>query len=139
MKKRLFLAAAAVISLCGAGMAQARDLNWAVSIGDPMVGAVISNGPVYGYAPRVYAPPPVVVVPAPRVVYERPYAYAPVPYGYATYGYVPYRQGRADHGRWSHRYEERNRHGWRDHDRRDDRGGRDDYRDDDRDERRHRH
>lgn len=86
-KKRLILAAAAVLALSGVGMAQ-RDLNWSVAIGEPGIGAVISNGPVYGYAPRVYAPPPVVYVPAPRVVYERPYAYAPVPWGYAPRGQV---------------------------------------------------
>ena len=138
MKKRLILAAAALIALSGAGVAQARDLNWSVSIGDPMIGAVISNAPVYGYAPRVYAPPPVVFVPAPRVIYERPYIYAPVPYGYATYGYAPHRHDRSDRDRWGHRYEERTRY-WRDDDRRDD------WRDDrgdprgPRDDRRHRH
>lgn len=133
MKKRLILAAAAVLALCGAGMAQARDLNWSVAIGEPGIGAVISNGPgYYGYAPRVYAPPPVVYVPAPRVVYEQPYAYAPVPWGYAPRGYV-YAQPRHDH--WRPRYEERTRY-WRDDDRRGDwrgdhgdRGDRDGHRD----------
>lgn len=116
MKKRLILAAAAALALSGAGVAQARDLNWSIAIGDPWAGAVISNGPGYGYAPRVYAPPPVVVVP-PRVVYERPYVYAPVPRGYASGGYVPYRYVRQDRG--APRYEEHTRY-WRDGDRRGD-------------------
>ncbi|MDL2337864.1 MAG: hypothetical protein QFE16_08480 [Pseudomonadota bacterium] len=154
MKKHLILAAAAAIALSSAGVAQARDLSWSVSIGDPLLGAVISNGPGYGYdrgyyvyAPRVYAPPPVVVVPPPRVVYEQPYVYAPVPWGYAAQGYVPYRHDHPDRDRWSRRYEEHARYG-RDDDRRDfrdddrgyrgDRGDRDD-RDGQRDERRQRH
>ena len=127
MKKQLFLAAAAAIALSSVGVAQARDnINWSVSIGDPYIGAVISNGHGHDrghrYAPRVYVAPPVVYAPPPRVVYQRPYVYAP-------YGYVPHRYAHAGRDRWDHR------HG-RGHYDRDDRRDRRDDRRDDRDDRR---
>ena len=132
MKKRLILAAAAVVALSSVGVAQARDnINWSISVGDPFIGAVISNAPVYRHAAPVYVAPPVVYAPPPRVIYPRPYVVAP--YGYAPYAYV--HPGR---DRWDHRrYEERTRYDrrdWRDgnrHDRDgrwDDRGGRHDDR-----------
>lgn len=142
MKKRLILAAAAALSMSFAGLAQARDLNWSVSIGDPYIGAVISNGSGhghgrgYGYAAPVYVAPPVIYAPPPRVVYQRPYVYAP-------YGHVPYSYAHSGRDRWDHRHGGRDRHdrddrrGWRDGDRRD-RGDRDDDRGH-RDERRQRH
>ena len=135
MKKRLILAAAAVLALSGVGAAQARDnISWSVSIGDPFIGAVISNGAGYGrgygYAAPVYVAPPVIYVPPPRVVYQE--AYVVTPYGYVPYGYVQPQRGRWDH-RWHDeraRYDRDDRRDWRDHDRhdRDDhgRGGRDD-------------
>jgi len=136
MKKRLILAAAAVLALSGVGAAQARDnISWSISVGDPFVGAVISNAPVYRYVEPVYAPPPVVYVPAPppvvyapapRVVYQQPYVVAP-------YGYVPYGRVESGWGRWGHRWHDEHarydRRDWRDGDRRDhddDRGYRDD-------------
>lgn len=131
MKKRLILAAAAVLALSGVGVVQARDnISWSISVGDPFIGAVMSNGAGYGrgygYAAPVYVAPPVVYVPAPRVVYERPYVMAP--YGYVPYGYV-----QPGWDRWEHRW-----HGeharYERHDRRDRRGGdrhdRDDHDDD---------
>ena len=139
MKKRLILAAAAVLALSGVGAAQARDnISWSVSIGDPFIGAVISNGAGYGrgygYAVPVYVAPPVIYAPPPRVVYQRPYVVAP--YGYVPYGYVQSGRYRWDH-RWDHRwhderarYDRDDRRDWRDRDRHDrddhDRGGRDD-------------
>ncbi len=130
MKKRLILAAVAVVALSSVGVAQARDnINWSISVGDPFIGAVISNAPVYRHAAPVYvAPPPVVYVPQPQVVYPRPYVVAP-------YGYVPYAYVQSGRDRWEHRrYEERarydryDRRDWRDGDRRD-RDGRWDDRD----------
>lgn len=118
MSKRLILAAFAVLALSGAGVAQARDnISWSISVGDPFIGAVISNGSgygrAYGYAEPVYVAPPVVYVPAPRIVYQQPYVVTP--YGYAPYGYV---QPQREH--WGHRRYERDsrydHHGWRDRD-----------------------
>lgn len=103
MKKRLILAATAALVLSSAGVAQARDLNWSVSIGDPFIGAVISNGRGYGYAAPVYVAPPVVYAPPPRVVYQQPYVYAP-------YAYVPYRYVQPGRDRWDRRHEERIRY-----------------------------
>ena len=122
MKKRLILAAAAVFALSGAGVAQARDsINCSISVGDPFLGAVISNArPVYRYAEPVYvAPPPVVYAPAPRIVYPQPYAV--VPYGH---GHVyrerwdrPYRDGRGHHGGWDRdRHDRGDSDRWRDRD-----------------------
>lgn len=153
MKKQLFLAAAAVIALSSVGVAQARDnIGWSVSIGDPYIGAVISNeyGHGYGhgnrhdrghrYAPRVHVVPPVVYAPPPRIVYQQPYVYAPygyAPYGYEPYGYEPHRYAHSGRDRWDHRhgghrrgqghYDRDDRRDHRDH-RRDDR--RDNHRDD---------
>lgn len=111
MKKRLILAAAAVFALSGVGVAQARDnISWSISVGDPFLGAVISNArPVYRYAEPVYVePPPVVYVPAPRVVYPQPYV--AVPYGYVY----------AERDRWEHhRHHEHWDRDWRNDDRRD--------------------
>lgn len=102
MKKRLVLAAFAVLALSGAGVAQAHgNINWSISVGDPFIGAVISNGAGYGrgygYAAPVYVAPPVVYVPPTRVVYLRPYVMAP--YGYVPYGYV-----QPGWDRWDHRW-----------------------------------
>ena len=102
MKKRLILAAAAAVALTGASVAQARDnISWSISVGDPFVGALISNGSGYGrgygYDVPVYVAPPVFYVPPPRVVYEQPYVVTP--YGYVPYGYV--QPGR---DRWNHRW-----------------------------------
>ena len=139
MKKRLILAAAAVVALSSVGVAQARDnINWSISVGDPFIGAVISNAPVYRHAAPVYVAPPVVYAPPPRVVYPRPYVVAP-------YGYVPYAYVQPGRDRWDHRrYEERTRYDrrewrdWRDGDRhgRDGRGDDRDGRHDDRWQRR---
>ncbi|MEI6319395.1 MAG: hypothetical protein WCS09_12825 [Pseudomonadota bacterium] len=127
MKSRLILAAAVALALSGVGVAQAHDrISWSVSVGDPLVGAVISSTPMYRYGVPVYAPPPVVYIPAPRVIYPRPYVVVP-------YGYVPHRRIDSGWGRWDHRWRDEHarydRHDWRDGDRRDggdgDRGHRD--------------
>jgi hypothetical protein len=139
MKKRLILAATAVVALSSMGSAQARDnINWSITVGDPFIGAVISNGSGYGHGYRhvtpVYVAPPVVYAPPPRIIYPRPYVVAP-------YGYVPYAYVQPGRDRWERRrYEERTRYDrrdwrdWRDGDRHDrdgrwdDRGGRHDDR-----------
>ena len=143
MNKRLIIATAAVIAWCGAGVAQARDIGWSVSIDAPPVGAVVSNGRAYhgGYGDyggygreRIYVPAPVIVVPPPQVVYQRPYVIAPVPWGYAPYGYVVSQDGYYDGGHHHHRHDDDG--GWRSRggrDRHDDRGDGDGgYRIDDR-------
>jgi len=88
MTKSIILAlAAAGTVLCSANAnAGGGHVSWSVGINAPAVGAVISNGPVYGYGYPVYetypvyAPAPVYYQPAP--VYYRP---APVVYGPPAY------------------------------------------------------
>lgn len=94
------LAAAAVVALSGAGVAQAADVYWSIGVHQPGVQVGVSNAP-----PRVvYGPPPVVV-----------------------YGPPVYRAGWAPPGHGKHWHKHRDRHhGWDDDHRRDHRhGGRD--------------
>lgn len=123
LPRRLLLAAgvaAAALAAHGAALAGGH-LQWSVSVGVPVVGAVIGNAPVYApvYAPIytpppvVYAPPPLVYQPAPRVVYAPPpLSYRPAPqviygsYGsphwHAQHPVVREREWRRD-GRWDRR------------------------------------
>jgi hypothetical protein len=99
-KRSVWLGLLALGSLAAAGSAQARDVQWAVTIGGP-VGVSVWGGAPRVHAPVVVAPP--VVVPAP-VVGVYPGHRHP---GYGAHpGYGPPRHG---HGRG---------HGWgRDRDR----------------------
>ena len=89
MTKSIMLALAAAGTLmCAADANAGGHVSWSVGINGPAVGAVISNGPVYGYGYPAYAPYPV-YAPAP-VYYEAPPVYyrpAPVVYGPPAYSY----------------------------------------------------
>jgi hypothetical protein len=87
MTKSIMLAlAASGALLCSANANAGGHVSWSVGISAPAVGAVVSNGPVYGYGYPVYesypAYAPVYVQPAP--VYYGP---APVYYGPPAYYY----------------------------------------------------
>ena len=107
MVKSLVLALVAATATLGAGVAQAR-VAWAIDINAPVVGAVISNAPVY--APRrFYAPVPVYAA-APPVAYD---AQPDVYYRLVPEGYPHYRAGwRHDHDR-DRGHDRREGRGWR--------------------------
>jgi hypothetical protein len=72
------LAALALGGLLAAGAAQARDVQWSVTIGAP-IGVYAEPAPVY------YAPPPVYYRPAPVYVEPAPvYYYEPAPVYYRS-------------------------------------------------------
>ncbi len=133
MFKPLVLALATAAGTLVGGAAHAGGhVSWSVGINVPVVGAVISNAPVYYgrayqpvyepayepvYAPQpVYVPaPPVYRVPPPVAYYPAPVVsryYRPVP---VVYGYS--RGWHHDHRYWQER-EERHESRWGDHDHR---------------------
>jgi hypothetical protein len=94
MTKSIMLALATAGALfCSANANAGGHVSWSVGINAPAVGAVITNGPAYGYgypvyeSYPVYAPAPVYYQPAP--VYYQPapvyYRSAPVVYGPPAY------------------------------------------------------
>ena len=110
MIKSIATALVAAAAMLGAGAAHAGGhVSWSIGINTPVVGTVISNGPVY-YPPvdvylpvAIYEPAPVYRV-APPVAYYPRYSgyYGPVPVVYPRY--TPgWRHG---HRHWQHR-------GWR--------------------------
>ena len=93
MTKSILLAlAAAGTVLCSANANAGGHVSWSVGINAPAVGAVISNGPAYGYGYPVYESYPVY---APAPVYYQPapvyYRSAPVVYGPPAYYYRHHR------------------------------------------------
>lgn len=135
MIKSIVLALAATAATLGATSAHA-GVSWSIGINVPLVGAVVSNAPVYydgpgygsvyaqepAYAPEpVYVPAPVYRA-VPRVdYYPAPVYYRPVPVAYPRY-YPQYSP------QYSPRYYRGPRHDrdhWGDH-RDDDHRGRDD-------------
>jgi hypothetical protein len=139
MFKPLVLALVTAAGMLVGGAADAGGhVSWSVGINVPVVGAVISNAPVYYgrayepvyepvYAPQpvylpqpVYVPaPPVYRVPPPVVYYPAPVAsryYQPVPVVYG-YGYADdYKRGwKREHRHWQERGE-RHEGRWNDRD-----------------------
>jgi len=98
MTKSILLAlAAAGTVLCSANANAGGHVSWSVGINAPVVGAVISNGPVYGgygypvyESYPVYAPAPVYYQPAPVYYRSAPVVYGPPAYYYRHHHY---RQG----------------------------------------------
>jgi len=90
MTKSILLAlAAAGTVLCSANANAGGHVSWSVGINAPAVGAVISNGPVYGgygypvyESYPVYAPAPVYYQPAPVYYRSAPVVYGPPAYYY---------------------------------------------------------
>ena len=105
MLRHILATTLAGAALVGATAAQA-GTNWSVGIGInlPPADIVVSNGGRYVERDVYYAPPPVVYAPAPRYV-ERNYYYAPPPR-------VVYERSYRD------RWDRRDDHWHRDHDRR---------------------
>jgi len=104
MNKTIILALAASGALLCSANAEARGhVSWSIGINAPVVGAVVSNGPVYGYpvyeSYPVYAPAPYYVQPAPVYYGPAPVVYGPPAYYYGShYGYRGYRGYRGGYG-----------------------------------------
>ena len=104
MTKSIILAlAAAGAVLCSADANARGHVSWSIGINAPVVGAVVSNGPAYGYPAYgypvyesypAYAPAPYYVEPAPVYYGPAPVYYGPPAY-YRHHGY--YGGGRAYH------------------------------------------
>ena len=101
MIKSVVLACVAAATTLGAASAHA-GVQWSVGINlpVPVVGAVVSSGPVYGpgyygYAPApVYAPVPVYAAPVYGVgYYPHPVYYRPVPVVYPYYRHPGWHRG----------------------------------------------
>ena len=93
MNKVIVAAVLATAGLC-TGVAHAGNVSWSIGINTPVIGTVLSNGPVY--AAPVYAAP--VYVEAPRLVpmpvyvpaYGPGYAVGPGPATYPRGSYRPF-------------------------------------------------
>jgi len=93
MNKVIVAAVLATAGLC-TGVAHAGNVSWSIGINTPVIGTVLSNGPVY--AAPVYATP--VYVEAPRLVpmpvyvpaYGPGYAVGPGPATYPRGSYRPF-------------------------------------------------
>jgi hypothetical protein len=93
MTKSIMLAlAASGALLCSANANAGGHASWSVGISAPAVGAVVSNGPAYGYGYPVYESYPV-YAPAPVYVQPAPVYYGPAPayYGPPAYYYRHHR------------------------------------------------
>jgi len=102
MNKTIILALATSGALLCSANAEARGhVSWSIGINAPVVGAVVSGGPAYGYgypvyeSYPVYAPAPYYVQPAPVYYGPGPVVYGPPAYYYRHnhYGYRGYRGG----------------------------------------------
>jgi len=109
MTKSIILAlAAAGAVLCSADANARGHVSWSVGINAPVVGAVISNGPAYGYGYPAYGYPVYesypAYAPAPYYVQPAPVYYGPAPVIYGAPAYYYHGHGYRGHGYYGNGY-----------------------------------